>query len=509
MAEFENRNKKNKRTAVSDVAAPCIIGAFFCFLFLYFGVGQYPDSSTYIGYNTTREPLYPLFLKACRLIAGEGHFLWAAALLQNVIAFFSYWYLYRFVVRQFDLSLLFRSAALLVILAPHLFTSVFTPSGIVLTNAILSEGLTISLYPLFATLLLEAFYREKKGRYLAASYLTAFTLSLARGQLMPLFLVWFLVAAAAFIRSAAGGGRQDKTRRLTYRPFGFVRSAVGRGGQEPERHAKRVCGVLLALLIATAFGFVLRQAAMRCYHGSMTDGIVRSNTGGNVTLLTNVLYSAGEQAVTAAGEDLSERDAFYLHEIYAKMQERGLCASDAGSGFHARILHHEDSHDKIKFEIVGSLLGQGVQEEWGALPQGTKDGLEMPVDEDNMAGRLMKAVLPHSMGSFFWTYLYVAAGGFVRTVSLLSPVFSVYALLIYAAALALMGYLFRKPQGRAAAWFMGIVLLMTAANVCATALTIMCLSRYMIYNMTLFYLAGLVCVFEVVRGRKKPDEIRQ
>lgn len=338
MAEFENRNKKNKRTAVSDVAAPCIIGAFFCFLFLYFGVGQYPDSSTYIGYNTTREPLYPLFLKACRLIAGEGHFLWAAALLQNVIAFFSYWYLYRFVVRQFDLSLLFRSAALLVILAPHLFTSVFTPSGIVLTNAILSEGLTISLYPLFATLLLEAFYREKKGRYLAASYLTAFTLSLARGQLMPLFLVWFLVAAAAFIRSAAG-----------------------RGGQEPERHAKRVCGVLLALLIATAFGFVLRQAAMRCYHGSMTDGIVRSNTGGNVTLLTNVLYSAGEQAVTAAGEDLSERDAFYLHEIYAKMQERGLCASDAGSGFHARILHHEDSHDKIKFEIVGSLLGQGVQ----------------------------------------------------------------------------------------------------------------------------------------------------
>lgn len=486
MAGFENGDKKNKKAAVSDVLAPCIIGAFFCFLFLYFGVGQYPDSSTYIGYNTTREPLYPLFLKGCRLIAGEEHFLWAAALLQNVLAFFSCWYLYRFVVRQFDLSLLFRSAALLVILAPHLFTSVFTPSGIVLTNAILSEGLTISLYPLFAVLLLEAFYRQKKGGYLAASYLTAFTLSLARGQLMPLFLVWFLVAAVSIVRSASN-----------------------KEGQEPERHAKRICGVLFVLLIAAALGFVLRQAAMRGYHGAMTGGVVQSNTGGNVTLLTNVLYSADEQSVAAAEETLSERDAFYLHEIYARMQERGLCASDAGGGFHARILHHEDSHDKIKFEIVGSLLSQGVQEERDALPQAAEDGFEKPVDEDNMAERLMKAVLPHSIGGFFATYFYVAAGGFVRTVSLLSPVFSVYALLIYAAALALMGYLFRKPQGRRAAWFMGIVLLMTAANVCATALTIMCLSRYMIYNMTLFYLAGLVCVWQLVRDRKKPDEISQ
>ena len=475
-------DKNRKKEAVFAVLAPCIIGAFFCFLFLYFGVGQYPDSSTYIGYHTGREPLYPLFLKVCRLIAGEEHFLWTAAFLQNVLAFFSYWYLYRFVVRQFDLNLLFRSAALLVILAPHLFTSAFTPSGIVLTNAILSEGLTISLYPLFATFLLEAFYREKKGCCLAAAYITALLLSLARGQLMPLLLVWFIVAASRNAKEQKSGGGMN---------------------------AKRVCGILFALLIATALGFVLRQAAMRGYHGAMTGGIVQSNTGGNVTLLTNVLYSAGEQAVAAAEETLSERDAFYLHEIYAQMKERGLCASASGNGFHARVLHHEDSHDKIKFEIVGSLLNQGVQEEWDALSQGAKNGLELPVDEDNMAGRLMKAVLPHSIGNFFVTYLYVAAGGFVRTVSLLSPVFSVYALLIYAAAVALMCYLFRKPGGRKAAWFMGIILLMTAANVCATALTIMCLSRYMIYNMTLFYLAGLVCLWEAVRDRKKHDEISQ
>lgn len=480
MTDLVNRDADKRGKTIDNVLAPCVIGAFFCFLLLFFGVGQYPDSATYIGYNTGREPLYPLFLTLCRKLAGETHFMWAAALLQNVFAFFAFWYLYCFFVRKFQLNRLFRIAALLVILAPHLMTSVFTPSGIVLTNAILSEGLTVSLYPLFVTLLLEAFYREKKGWFLAASYVSALLLSLARGQLMTMILVWFVVSAAAFVRSA------------------FARK------KESDRNAsaKRLCGMLLVLLAATALGFVLRQAVMRTYHESMTGGVVHANTGGNITLLTNVLYSTDEQAIAAAKAELSERDAAYLQEIYERMREQGFCASDAGGGFHARILHHEDSHDKIKFDILYDLLSAGVWQEWYELPEGAKDGFEMSVDEDKMAGRLMKAVLPHEISDFLKTYLFVAAGGFVRTVALLSPLFSVYALLIYVVAAALMCYLFKREGSRDAAWLMAVVLLMIAANVCATALTIMCLSRYMIYNMTLFYLAGLVCVWEIVRVKK-------
>lgn len=477
MAFLGKKGRSNKKETVFDILAPCAIGAFFCFLFLFYGVGQYPDSATYIGYNTGREPLYPLFLSLCRKLAGETHFLWLAALIQNVFAFFTCWYLYCFFVRKFQLNRLFRIAALLVILAPHLMTSVFTPSGIVLTNAILSEGLTVSLYPLFVTLLLEAFYREKKGWFLAASYAAALLLSLARGQLMTMLLVWFVVSAVSVVR------REERTR------------------------AKRVCvGTVLVLLAATALGFALRQAAVRGYHTAMTDGVVRTNTGGNVTLLTNILYSADEAAIAAAEEALSDGDAAVLHKIYAQMREQGLCVSDAGNGFHARILHHEDSHDKIKFGILGELLSENVREEWDMLPKELlPDGRLMPVEEDHTAGRLMKAVLPHGISGFLKTYLYVAAGGFVRTVALLSPLFSVYALLIYVVAAALMCYLFRRADSRDGAWLMAVVLLMTAANVCATALTIMCLSRYMIYNMTLFYLAGLVCVWEIVKGRGRKE----
>ncbi|MDE7238895.1 MAG: hypothetical protein K2N41_04195, partial [Lachnospiraceae bacterium] len=297
MTDLGNRDANKWGETIFNVLAPCVIGAFFCFLFLYYVGGQYPDSVTYTGYNTGREPLYPLFLLLCRKLAGEAHFLWVAALLQNVLAFFSFWYLYCFFVRQFHLNLLFRIAALIIILAPHLMTSVFAPSGIVLTNAILSEGLTVSLYPLFVTLLLEAFYREKKGWFPALSYAAALLLALARGQLMTMLLVWFVVSAVSAVR-----GMQQK------------KKAQGAGDRTKQTQIIRVCaGTVLILLVATAFGFVLRQAAIRGYHAAMTDGVVRTNTGGNVTLLTNVLYSADEAAIAAAEDGLSAEDAAVLH----------------------------------------------------------------------------------------------------------------------------------------------------------------------------------------------------
>lgn len=48
---------------------------------------------------------------------------------------------------------------------------------------------------------------------------------------------------------------------------------------------------------------------------------------------------------------------------------------------------------------------------------------------------------------------------------------------------------------------MGTALLFIAANVCATSMTIMCLSRYMIYGFSLFYIALYLLVREVCEGR--------
>ena len=73
-------------------------------------------------------------------------------------------------------------------------------------------------------------------------------------------------------------------------------------------------------------------------------------------------------------------------------------------------------------------------------------------------------------------------------------------------AAALTVWLWRKRHGGMAASFMAVVLLTVTGNVCATALMIQCISRYMIYNLPLFYMAGMLELRELLRIRQRKAE---
>ena len=78
------------------------------------------------------------------------------------------------------------------------------------------------------------------------------------------------------------------------------------------------------------------------------------------------------------------------------------------------------------------------------------------------------------------------------------------ALAIYLSAAAFSVMALGKDKKSGAARVMGLALLFIAANVCATSLTIMCLSRYMIYGFSIFYMALFLLVVELVRGKLRP-----
>ena len=63
-------------------------------------------------------------------------------------------------------------------------------------------------------------------------------------------------------------------------------------------------------------------------------------------------------------------------------------------------------------------------------------------------------------------------------------------------------YLYKNNRKSRAALLMLLALVMIGVNVFATALMIMCLSRYMIYNTALFYIAGLMCLKELYEKKK-------
>jgi len=446
-----------KKDKYQKILAPIVIGAFFCFLCIYYGVGEYPDSVTYLNGSIEREPFYPLLLRGMHFLFSDGY-LYALIWLQNLLAFFVTWYLYHGINRHGKLNLLFQWGLLAVLLMPHLMSGVFTSSGIILTNAVLSEGITLSLYQLFFMLLYNL-WADRKLRYAVLSILTAFITTLARGQMLPMLLLWMAVMLATVIRI------------------------------RPKWQKGLASAVLIVAVTVLAFG--MRSVLIRQYNQSMY-GVSIGNTGGSMTILTNVLYSMDEEAVAEVAGVLPEEESTLLNEIYGKMTVQGYVVpdstgADSESGIIARIGHHEDCHDRIKFEILYPELESYVREHTAGLsPE------EIRYRMDAQAGKYTALLLKEDVGAFLKTYLYVICGGFIRTVSVLSPVFAIYAMVIYIVAIGLMWYVFKRKKNAGAAGMMALVLLMIAANVCATGLTIMCLSRYMIYNTAIFYAAGIV-----------------
>lgn len=497
MSHIETEGKKNIRKFL----APAIIGAFFCFLYVRFGVGEYPDSVTYMENYMDREPLYPLLLKLFKTVLGAGFYLKAVAMMQNLFAALATWYLYSYITRHFEMQAAARMLSMAVLLLPHLLTGVMSSSGIILTNAILSEGITLSLYQLFFTLLLKFLYEKKNRKYAAAALLTALLAVFARGQMMPMLLIWMVVC----IGSELSGMRRNLRRH-------------GKNGNpireevcvSPESRTRRGVMRIFGILLLTVLAFLIRAVGISGYN-RLVYGYAQGNTGGNMTILTNVLYSAGPEDVRNLKGRFTQQERELLQAVYDEMQEKGYTYRDAGSGFENRILHHEDSHDKIKFEILYEQFDSFFEQEagsegilnglsWQEWEENKSNGTLIRIRMDELAGRYMKAVLPACLGNWINTYFYVAAGGFIRTVAVLHPLLNPAAVFLYIVAIGLMCYLFKKGKVHDAPWMMALVLLMTAANVCATSMMIMCLSRYMIYNMSLFYLAGLVMLQELYRG---------
>ena len=77
------------------------------------------------------------------------------------------------------------------------------------------------------------------------------------------------------------------------------------------------------------------------------------------------------------------------------------------------------------------------------------------------------------------------------------PIINFAALFLYLLAAGLMLWQAFVKRRFQAAVVMGTAVLFIVANVCATSITIMCLSRYMIYGFSLFYIALYLLIREV------------
>ncbi len=428
---------------------------FFAALWLFGTTGIYNDSNQYIAMHIHREPLYSFFLWIFRSLFGETKYLDIVRFLQNGLAAFSVIWLAESLKKRFDFGQWMEALVCLILLAPHIITPVFSASGLVLSNGVISEALGLPLFYLFTAQCMKMVYTRQRGAALSSLLLSLF-LSLVRGQMMFTILLWLVFAGAVVI-------------------------------VEKKKLAKR----LLICVVCTALAFGTRTLLVKSYN-LVFNGYFINNTFGSVGLLANILYASDEEDA----KRIADQDARVMFELsYRLAKEQGATYQDAPEGFFNRAAHLEKWHDAIKFEMI--------EEPWRQLHdrEGFIDYIPENVESDRIAATIVKSLLPAVLGRWLYDYLALACYGLIRSIAVVHPLLNWYALTAYLAYIVLAALAWRKNHNSNAVWLAAFSLLAVLANVFATSMIIMCLSRYVIYGLPLFYVSGLMLLYELAGGK--------
>ena len=424
---------------------------FFLGLLAVCGVGVYNDSGQYITMHIHREPLYPLYLAAFRRLLGENYLTTAMAV-QGLLTALGITVLSEYLTGRFGLRLWEELLVVAIQLAPHLITRYVSALHIFLENSVMSEALCIPLFTFFVYFLLRMLFEDRR-RDAVLALLSAYLLSMTRGQMMTTILLWALLYSIKILM-----------------------------------HKKYQMLLIVASIVV--FVFLLRNLSVHIYNYAVT-GYFMGNTYGQVNTLTNVIYACDEEDREVFTEgDMAQA---FFDSFYKKAQEQGLNYRFAGDSFGERAAYLEKNHDVLKFQILEAELSAYY------FSLGEVDYYEQSSMSDEMAGQMIKKLLPVCFGQWLYDYILLCRGGFVRSIAVVHPLINFAALFLYLAAVGLSLWLACVKRRFQAAVVMGVALLFIAANVCATSITIMCLSRYMIYGFSLFYIAYFLLIREVLK----------
>ena len=254
---------------------------------------------------------------------------------------------------------------------------------------------------------------------------------------------------------------------------------------------------LLIPIIAVIGVFGLRSLTVHVYNYGVT-GYFMGNTYAQVNTLTNVIYACDREDGEVFEDGSLEREFF--ERFYDEADAIEANYRYGGSTFAQRAAHLEGHHDELKFQVLEADTSAYF------FGLGKVDYYQQSSMSDELAGRMLVKLLPACFGQWLYDYILLCAYGFIRSVAVVHPVLNWLALVLYVVAIGLVVWQIFRGRRRKnmdvrlregcqdAAWVMGVALLFIVANVCATSITIMCLSRYMIYGFSLFYTALFLLV---------------
>lgn len=430
-------------------------------IFLLFDVRELSDSFQYLHQFVAREPVYALLLQLLTTLFKENYTI-PLGILQNLLAVISIYWLYRRISEILDMNWFSNILVVLLLLSPHIVTPLVSRTHMIITNSVLTEGIAVSLYYVWFGMLLSSlmgFYRQRKILHTAESLLISVLLSMIRGQLMICIIVWTIVMLFISFK---------------------------------EKQYKKILLVLLTALLS----FGLKTELTKIYNYLESDLYVNT-VSSKPMLLANAVYVADlEDGRSITDDKLKEA----YEKIITGIQTDGLSIQSASGNLIEKANFHEAGHEIINFDYIVPALNAYTEYQDGITES---EYFSLLIKQDQYAGEIFSAIFPNILSKFVKNYFCIASLGFVRSVAVDRSILSIYALCIYVAAAAFVLILLRKDWKSRSAWFMILVMLLICGTVFGTSIMIECISRYMIYNLPLFYIAGLAMVNEWLARKRK------
>lgn len=450
-----------------------LLGAttFYLFFAIYDGVVIGVDSPTYIQMSFAREPFYPLFLAFFRLFSSENYLL-HAVIFQSLLMAFSGWILADYLREKLSIHKIYSIILYLLPIATSLLCRFVAKRASMYTNSILTEGICTSLYLLFIYSILKYLW-EKSNPHIILSWIIAFVMISSRKQMLMVLPILFLA--------------------IVYVNYNNKK-------------------LWKSIIIATISCFIIFPAfkLFDCTYNYFTRGIFQGHSSSNRFVTTMVFYNA-ERSDAEYIVDADVKQLFL--DIYDVCDEKGYLGSHAKDDWFHEVNHFGDHYDHIQINTMWPMIQQYSIQTINSKYQNT-DITEKElqtlydIETDRLNSIMIQSVLPHQLPELTKSLINNFLSGLVITIAQLRQILIPYTIIMFLLYFVLTSrltlYWYHNRNTRSAqvdlvsknVIFAAITLLGIFFNVLLVSTVIFCQTRYTIYNMPLFYMAGAVLLYQ-------------
>lgn len=417
------------------------------------GIRMGNDTDGYIHFAMAREPLYPVFLAFFRLIFGVNHYLQWVGVFQCLLWGVATWYFCTVLYRKINMSKYSYVFLVFIFFGAVLMTRFLANRKMIYALDIMTEAVVFPLYFLFV-LNLFLYISENRKQYFWGTFVFSILLVCTRKQMYMILPVMILIYFIDWI-----------IKRTNWKEFAL-------------RFLSVFLIIGISMIVEYSYNYILRGQFVKHSSDSWS---------------TTLFYTAEPEDA----ECISDQEVRALFsDIVSEKVEKGWGFESYDGKWTNLYSHYAEHFDLISYGLVKPEFYEFLEE------KGIHETVDLELAFGKLNNYIISCLFKNNSKKFFTVYLANMVAGFSNTVAKNSVnLYAVIALLYVSFGGLLFVQMKREGKEKKESLLGLIVAVCILSNVLISSLMIFSQSRYMIYNMPLFYCAYYLLIRKITKKR--------